>query len=278
MNTTTPAQGTSQRPPGDCLLLEFQIMGYQAALELQRMLVDRRKSGDTARDLLLILEHPPVFTVGRSGSLDNLLVGSAFLDERSIEVVRIERGGDITYHGPGQIILYPIIDLRKAGIGMTELVFGLEEIMVRTAADFGVQAERSLSGRGVWVGSTKLGSLGLALRRGITFHGLALNVDLDLTPFTWINPCGLNGVAMTSLTRQARRTVSPDQVRQRLKAHFQDFFHRRLVPAPLQDILPAFGDIHESNDTPQASGSQAKLAEEEPSQLAGLRKSQHPDQ
>ena len=236
MMNTAPHRKIAESPTRDCLLLEFESLDYNSALKLQRALVDRRKSGELAQDVLLVLEHPPVFTLGRSGSLDNLLVSPGFLQDRSIDAVRIERGGDITYHGPGQIIAYPVIDLRKAGIGMTELVFGLEAIMISTAADFGVQAQRSQTGRGVWVGSRKLGSLGLALRRGITFHGLALNVTSDLTPFTWINPCGLNGVSMTSLARESKTPIDLDLARQRLKAHFQTHFHRRLSTATVQDI------------------------------------------
>ncbi len=233
---SAPHRKIAETPPRDCLLLEFESLDYNSALELQRALVDRRKSGELAQDVLLVLEHPPVFTLGRSGSLDNLLVSPGFLQDRSIDAVRIERGGDITYHGPGQIIAYPVIDLRKAGIGMTELVFGLEAIMISTAADFGVQAERSRTGRGVWVGSRKLGSLGLALRRGITFHGLALNATSDLTPFTWINPCGLNGVSMTSLARESKGPIDLDLARHNLKSHFQSHFHRRLSTATVQDI------------------------------------------
>jgi len=234
---TAPHRKIAENPPRDCLLLEFENLDYQSALELQRALVDRRKSGELAQDVLLVLEHPPVFTLGRSGSLDNLLVSPGFLQDQSIDVVRIERGGDITYHGPGQVIAYPIIDLRKAGIGMTELVFGLEAIMISTAADFGVQAQRSPAGRGAWVGCTKLGSLGLALRRGITFHGLALNVTSDLTPFSWINPCGLNGVTMTSLARESEEPIDPDLARHNLKSHFQSHFHKRLSTGTEQNML-----------------------------------------
>jgi lipoate-protein ligase B len=224
-------------PSRDWLLLEFQSLDYPSGLELQRSLVDRRKSGELDRDVLLLLEHPPVFTLGRSGSLDNLLMSPEALRERSIEVARVERGGDITYHGPGQLIAYPVIDLRKARMSMTDLVTSLEEVMMSTAADFGVQADRSRTGRGVWVGPRKLGSLGLALRRGITFHGLALNVNLDLTPFSWINPCGLSGVTMTSLALETGSPIHPDLVRQRLKVHFQSIFRRVPVETSLEALL-----------------------------------------
>jgi len=252
MKSSDLSQTPPERSPRDWLLLEFQSLDYPSGLELQRSLVDRRKSGELARDILLILEHPPVFTLGRSGSLANLLLSPEALRERSIEVARVERGGDITYHGPGQLVAYPVIDLRKSRMSMTDLVTSLEEVMISTAADFGVQAARSPNRRGVWVGSRKLGSLGLALRRGITFHGLALNVDLDLTPFSWINPCGLSNVTMTSLALESENGIDPNLARQRLKVHFHHLFRRPLVETSLKALLTSMDMSVDTLSTVQA--------------------------
>lgn len=194
-------------------LIDLGRIDYAAAYELQQQLVERRRGGSPADDLFLLVEHPPTFTLGRRGGRDNLMVGEAFLRQQGIPLVHIERGGDITYHGPGQVVLYPILHLHQAKLSVAGYVECLEEVMLRLAATCGVTAARDPRNHGVWVGNAKLGSIGIAIRHGIAFHGLALNVDIDLTPFSWVNPCGLSGVAMTSLSRergerQPRETIT----------------------------------------------------------------------
>ncbi|MGC8490800.1 MAG: lipoyl(octanoyl) transferase LipB [Syntrophobacteraceae bacterium] len=226
------------RIPRSCLCAENSLLNYEAAHQLQIELVAARKSGAVSKDILLLLEHPPVFTLGRRGGRQNLLVPESFLEEASISVVHAERGGDITYHGPGQLVGYPIIDLRAAGWGVTGYVERLEEVMIRTAARYGVRAARNERNRGVWVGNTKLGSIGVALRSGITYHGFALNVNVSLTPFGWINPCGLQGIAMTSLERELSHPLPMEEVRRHLKAEFEEVLEVRLEPVEPVSLLP----------------------------------------
>jgi lipoyl(octanoyl) transferase len=180
--------------------------------------------------------------LGRRGNKEHLGVSETFLRERTIAVVPIERGGEITYHGPGQLVLYPIINLRQALLGVSNYVYLLEELMLRLAADFGVPASRDARNHGIWVGNSKLGSIGIAIRHGITFHGLALNVDLDLEPFSWINPCGLRDVGMTSLIQEGATACTMDRVKARLQHHLTEVFGVELhilSPASLTADLPS---------------------------------------
>ena len=211
-----------------CLCAEFAAFPYQGARRLQIELVAARKSGTISNDILLLLEHPPVFTVGRRGGRENLLVSESFLVESSISILDVERGGDITFHGPGQLVGYPIIDLRAAGFGVVEYAGMLEEVMIRTAGRYGVHASRNPRNRGVWVGDSKLGSIGVAVRSGISFHGFAFNVNVSLEPFSWINPCGLQGAGVTSMARELSRTLPMDEVRKSLKREFEAVFEVKL--------------------------------------------------
>lgn len=171
---------TAGRP---CIIHDLGRRPYSQVLTLQRDLVQARQDRELAADALLLVEHDPVFTLGRRGLRDGLLVSEAFLKQQGISLVHIERGGDITYHGPGQLVAYLIMDLRLAGLGVTSFVCNIEEVMLRTARDAGIQAHTDPKNRGAWVAERKLGSIGIAVRHGITFHGLALNVNTDLTPF-----------------------------------------------------------------------------------------------
>jgi len=227
-----------------CYYVDLPTVEYREAWDLQQSLVAARKSGSIPRDVFLFLEHKPVFTLGRRGGLDNLTVPLDFLKKEGISVIHVERGGDITYHGPGQLVVYPIIDLRAAGLGVTDYVTALEEVMIRTAAHFKVRAERNPKNRGVWVGNNKLGSIGVAIRRGVSFHGLALNVTTSLTPFSWINPCGLSDIGMTSLGRELSREVSMDQVRASTRHNLESVFGVDLVMKSLPELK---GFMQESN-------------------------------
>ena len=170
---------------------------YDRQMELLKNLHERQQE-----NVCLITEHQPVFTIGRHGSVENVTVSETFLQERDIELIRIERGGEVTYHGPGQIVCYPIINLRKIGISVVEYVHTLEQVMLNVVAFFGLKAGRDSRNHGIWVGDQKLGSVGIAVRHGISYHGLALNVNLDLEPFSWVNPCGLTGISMSSMEHE----------------------------------------------------------------------------
>ena len=212
-----------------CLRLEFSLMEYRAALDLQRNIALARQSGVIEKDVVLILEHPPVFTLGRRACTENLKVSSAFLERKKIPVIPVDRGGDITFHGPGQLVIYPIIDLTKAGLKVIDYVTDLEEIMLRTVADWKIPAERNSANRGIWVAGRKLGSVGISVKRGISFHGCALNVSLSLKPFKWINPCGLQNVGVTSMEKELSQKISMSQVREVLAHHFESVFGFDLV-------------------------------------------------
>jgi len=209
---------------------------YQAAWELQTKLVEARKQRRLDTDIALFLEHPPVFTLGRRGGEENLLVSQSFLKSSGVEIVHAERGGNITYHGPGQLVVYPILDIEKFGISVVDYVDALEEVMVRTAASWNINAERNPINRGIWVGSNKMGSIGIAIRRGIAFHGMALNVSLDLEPFGWIQPCGLEGVGMTSITRELDKKIPLQEVKETVKEQLQTVFGIKLIPKQFPDI------------------------------------------
>jgi lipoate-protein ligase B len=212
------------RNPASWKCLVIPQVNYKKAWDMQHNLVAARKNGAMDTDIIMMLEHSPVFTLGRRGSRKNISVPQAFLEKSGIKVVRVERGGDITYHGPGQIVVYPIVDLGKAKLTVADYVFAMEEIMIRTAGKWGVKAKRSPKNPGVWVKDRKLGSLGLAIRRSISFHGFAFNVNNSLEPFSWINPCGLTNTHMTSMEQELKRTVSMNKIRESLKLHIKDIF------------------------------------------------------
>ncbi len=210
-------------------IIDLGQIDYDEAWRLQTDIVGARNRGELNADAILVLEHPAVFTLGRRGGAENLLVSETFLVESGIAVTQVERGGNITYHGPGQLVVYPIINLEAAKISVVDFVKALEEVMLQTAEVWGIKAGRDSTNHGIWVGDRKLGSIGIALRKGISFHGLALNVNLDLTPFTWIQPCGLQGVQMTSMAKELSGEVSMSEVRKVIKEKFQMIFGIQLV-------------------------------------------------
>jgi lipoyl(octanoyl) transferase len=180
---------------------------YRQAWELQHELVAKRANGEIA-DQLLTLEHPPVLTLGRQSDPKHIRASTTELNKRGIEVIRVERGGEVTYHGPGQLVAYPIIRLADRDILLRPFVRALEQAMIDTAARFGVSAGRHEGYPGVWCAShtttpRKLGALGLRIERGVSFHGIALNINIDLSDFDLIDPCGLPTAEVTSIAREA---------------------------------------------------------------------------
>ena len=218
------------------LCLDLPLLAYQEAWELQSRLVAARKEALLEADVFLLLEHPPVFTLGRRGGLENLRVTEGFLEQSGIPLFHVERGGNITFHGPGQLVGYGIVALQGAGLGVVDYVTGLEEVMIRTAAEWAVAAGRNPLNRGVWVGRRQLGSIGIAVRHGITFHGFAFNATIALDPFAWINPCGLTGVGVTSLASESAREVSLVEVRRSLKHNLESVFRVKLAPVERSEL------------------------------------------
>ena len=200
-------------------------MPYGEALALQRALVEERRHG-LVGDLLLLLEHPHVLTLGvrGDGGRTHILATPGTLAERGIDVHETGRGGDITYHGPGQIVGYPILDLKPDRCDVHRYVRDLEEVLIRTAGDYGIDASRVDGLTGVWVGREKLAAIGVRIGRWITSHGFALNVSTDLDYFNLIVPCGIADRGVTSLSRLLGRPVTLSEVEDRIAHHFHRIF------------------------------------------------------
>ncbi|WP_319550217.1 lipoyl(octanoyl) transferase LipB [Desulfogranum marinum] len=216
--------------------VELGLIDYQQAYALQTRLVTLCR-GQAEKGYFLILEHPSVFTLGKRGGKQHLGVSTDFLNRQGIDLVHIERGGDITYHAPGQLVLYPIFSLRDKRISVSEYVSLLEEVMLRSAEDAGVSACRNERNHGIWVGDRKMGSIGIAIRHGVTFHGLALNVNIDLEPFSWINPCGLTDTKMTSLAQETGTPLDLKKVKFHLKKHLATLLDLQFEDTPLTELV-----------------------------------------
>jgi lipoyl(octanoyl) transferase len=210
-------------------LIDLGKMAYQDAHQFQLDCVQWRLQEGGRADIFLITEHPPVFTLGRRGGRESLAVDEDFVKSREVDIVQTERGGDITYHGPGQVVVYPIVQLRQAQLSVRAYVDMLEEVMISCAADFGVMAGRDDRNRGIWVGNNKIGSIGIRVRHGVSFHGLALNVTLDFEHFSWIQPCGLTGVGVTSLARESDKPINFYEVKANITLRLGQIFNREFV-------------------------------------------------
>jgi lipoate-protein ligase B len=206
-----------------CAVLDLGTRDYGETWEWQKRLVVQRLEG-RAPDTLLLVEHPAVYTVGRRGA-GNGLEGS------SLPVYQVERGGEATYHGPGQLVGYPIMGLPKGKLGIKAFIEALEEVLIRTVEDMGIPGERGIHA-GLWVGPKKLASIGVAIKHHVTYHGFALNVNNDLAPFLRISPCGLDGSTLTSMSEVLGQNVAVETVKPSLLLHFQDVFDRDLDPPP----------------------------------------------
>jgi lipoyl(octanoyl) transferase len=189
-------------------------IGYRDAWQLQKELVDQRADGEIS-DRVLLLEHDPVLTLGRQADERHVLASTRELRRRGIEVIRVERGGEVTYHGPGQLVGYPILRLGDRGLLVRPLVAALEAAMIETCASLGVEAIRRDGHPGCWIDTgagrpfRKIGALGLRIERGVSYHGIALNVDVDLRDFDLIDPCGEPGLISTSIAEELGRTAEP---------------------------------------------------------------------
>lgn len=218
-------------------IVDLGLIDYSEAYAAQLNLVEKRRSGSLERDVFIVNEHPSTFTLGRRGGREHLIVSEEFLQKNNIPLVHIERGGEITYHGRGQLVIYPIFRLRDAGISVAEYVNMLEDVMIQLAAGVGVTAERDSRNHGVWADGSKLGSIGIAIRHGVSFHGLALNVNVELEPFGWVNPCGLTEVKMTNLQTQAGREVTLSQVKKEVETVLARVFGCSYKSVFLEELL-----------------------------------------
>jgi lipoyl(octanoyl) transferase len=210
-----------------CRALDLGVVDYDEALALQRAHVERlqRDEGD---EVLIFVEHPHVITVGRNATGRAIVADRTLIEARGAKVVATDRGGDVTYHGPGQLVGYPIVRLEPGRRDIRRYVHDLEQVLIDALADFDVEAARHPVHRGVWVGHRKIASLGIRISRWVTSHGFALNVSTDLSYFSLMNPCGIEGCTMTSLVQECGGNVAMGAVRERVTVHFGRVFARAM--------------------------------------------------
>ena len=204
------------------------LVEYADGLCLQRERVAARKAG-LIPDTLLLLEHPHVYTLGRNAKKDNILLSTEQLAARGVQVFEIDRGGDVTYHGPGQLVGYPILDLTQHRRDIAWYMRSLEEVLIGVARDYGILAGRLADAPGVWVGNDKLAAMGVHVSRWVTSHGLAFNVKTDLRYFEWIVPCGLRDKGVTSLEKLLGRRAEMDEVASKVIRQFGTVFDLEMV-------------------------------------------------
>ncbi|MDE3179796.1 MAG: lipoyl(octanoyl) transferase LipB [Acidobacteriota bacterium] len=210
-----------------CAVEKHGLVEYGRALELQRRRTAERKAGDIP-DTLILLQHPHVYTLGRNGRRENILASSRHLARAGITVFETDRGGDVTYHGPGQLVGYPVIDLNRHRRDVRWYMRSLEEVFIRTAAEYGIQAVRIEGCTGVWVGNAKLVAMGVHISRWVTSHGFAFNVSTDLTYFSSIIPCGLRDKGVTSLEVSLARPVAMEDAMERVIRNFGRIFEMEM--------------------------------------------------
>lgn len=243
-------------------VLNLGRVAYDTALQLQRTLQEMRKAG-RIENTLLLLEHPPVITLGRNARLDNVLAPPEFLAQRGVELFEIDRGGDVTFHGPGQLVAYPIFDLRsfQPKVGAVEYVRRLEEVLIRTCGDYGIGTQRIKGLTGVWTYAlrnkpeAKIAAIGVHISRGVTTHGFALNVATDLDFFSLIVPCGITGKPVTSIQRELQKPISLEEVATAASRNFGRVFHSQMLwLESLDDLLGQAvaqpPETHSNQDTP----------------------------
>jgi lipoyl(octanoyl) transferase len=217
----------------DLAVRRLGTVAYADGLALQQTLVEERRA-DRIPDTLLLLEHPHVLTLGvkRDAARAHVVTPAAELTALGVDVVEAGRGGDVTYHGPGQLVAYPILDLRPDRCDVHRYVRDLEEVMIRVSADYGLTAGRIAGLSGTWIGDAKIGAVGIRISRWITSHGIAFNVTTDLSYFDLIVPCGIADKAVTSLARELGYAVPMPEVEDRFAARFAAVFERREYSAP----------------------------------------------
>lgn len=197
------------------MIIDLGLIDYEEAYKIQKECVSKRRRGEIA-DTYILAEHPPVFTIGRSVKDDNLLVSEDFLAKKGIKALRVDRGGDITFHGPGQLVLYPILDLRPDKKDLHKYLRSLEAMAIKFLAGYGIDAFRVPEKTGAWVNSGKIASIGIGSSNWITFHGLSVNINVDLGYFSMINPCGLKGVEMVSVESVLGKSLYMSEARDKL--------------------------------------------------------------
>jgi len=216
-------------------LIDADIVEYERAWDFQRELVGAKLKSDLP-DILMLLEHSPVITLGRRGNRQYIRASPEALTAEGITIYHVERGGEVTYHGPGQIVGYPILDLRNWRRDVSWYVFNLEEVLIRSLRDFGIEGTRNRLNRGVWVGESKIGSIGVAITRWVTYHGFSLNVSPNMNHYSLITPCGLDGIEVTCMRELLGREPDHPRVRDGISRHFQEVFQIQLARMDMEDL------------------------------------------
>jgi lipoate-protein ligase B len=217
-------------------IIDLGLMDYEKAWELQRQLWLGRAEGELP-NLLLLVEHPHVITLGRRGHRTHLKVSPEILEAMEIPIFHVERGGDITYHGPGQMVAYPILDLKDYGYRLIRYVDQLEEVILHVLRDFGIEGKKDPSNRGIWANGNKIASIGVAIKRWVSFHGFALNYETDLKYFDLMDPCGLVGKKMTSMAKILGKKIRRKELAERIIFHFKEVFKKEWEEKDLEGLI-----------------------------------------
>jgi lipoate-protein ligase B len=232
----------------DCLVLWQGCVPYSRALDLQ-MQICQMKKGGFEKDVLLLLEHPPTITMGRSGKLNHLLIKEEDLNARGIAFWNVDRGGDVTFHGPGQLVGYPILSLRGTERDVRGYMHRIEESLICLLAGYGIEAAREPKWIGVWTQTGKIAAMGVHISRWITRHGFALNVNTDLSFYDLIVPCGIVGRGVTSMQRHLSREVTITEVADRYALEFGRLFERNMVWVKEEDVVREIRDYATRRDS-----------------------------
>jgi lipoyl(octanoyl) transferase len=210
------------------MILKVLFLGrceYREALEIQYKLLEKRQKGEI-EDTLIIVEHPPVITLGNQAEKANIIVTEDYLKQQGIDIIETNRGGDVTYHGDGQIVGYPIVDIKNAKIGVRDFVNGIEEVFIQLLQqELRIASERSAGQTGVWVGNNKVLAIGLAIKRGVTMHGFAFNVNTKLHHFNFIVPCGITDKGVTSVEKLTGETYGIEEMNKKVVDYFVKVFN-----------------------------------------------------
>ena len=221
----------------EMLLIGLPCTDYPKALEIQHALVERKIS-EGGPDVLLVLEHPPTVTIGTRGDESGLLVSADALDRHGISLYRADRGGEATYHGPGQLVSYPIVDLKRRRLSVRDYIWNLEEVIIRCLAGFGLKSFRRPGKVGVWTRPTeKIASIGVRIQRRVTYHGFSVNVDLEVDPCEFIISCGMPDVRMVSLNQLIDAPAGADEFRDALIGSFSSVFAVSLQPSSIEEVM-----------------------------------------
>ncbi len=222
-----------KRQSTSCRVFDLGLIPYGPAYDLQKKTVQELQDG-TGGETIFLLEHPHVVTLGRNASGDALLADETTLREKGIAVATTDRGGDVTYHGPGQLVGYPIVALEPGRRDIRRYVNDLEQVLILTLAEFGIPGERHPEHRGVWTGGRKIASVGIRISRWVTCHGFALNVSTDLSYYSVMNPCGIMGCEMTSMSRELSKDPGMDNVKKAVVENFSKVYERTCGPMELR--------------------------------------------